>query len=95
MKRIFIISILLLLNSCAEHVEMFANDPSGYIKAIVILVAAMGLIFVVFTPTSTLLGKIFKKSKLGDNFFGWLIGAIIIIIGLIVLEFGVRFLFSL
>ena len=95
MKRIFIISSLLLLNSCAEHVEMFANDPSGYTKAIVVLFAAIGLIFVVFKPLSASLEKFNKKTKLGDSFFGWLIGAILLIVGLIVLEFSVRFLFSL
>ena len=95
MKRIFIISNLFLLNSCTEHVEMFANDPSGYTKAIVILVAAIGLIFGVFKPLLIVLEKFNKKTKLGDGFLGWIIGAILLIVGLIVLEFGVRFLFSL
>ena len=95
MKNFFLILVLFLLSSCSETVDLLANDPIGYAKAIFITAAAVGLIFVIFAPLSAILNTFLEKTKLGDSFFGWLIGAIVISFGLILMSTGVKFLFGL
>ena len=83
------------MSSCSEHIELFQNDPIGYAKAFFITAAAIGLIFVIFPPLTIILNKFLDKTKLGDSFFGWLIGAIVVSFGLVLLSAGAKFLFSL
>ena len=70
------------------------EDLSRIFFAIIIVAAAILLIFLVFIPMTHGLDKLGKKINM-DGFIGWLIGAVAFSIGLIILTFGTEFLFNL
>ena len=70
------------------------DDLSRIFFAIIIVAAAILLIFLVFIPMIHGLDKLGKKINM-DGFIGWLIGAVAVSIGLIILTFGTEFLFNL
>ncbi len=70
------------------------DDLSRIFFAIIIVAAAILLIFLVFIPMTHGLDKLGKKINM-DGFIGWLIGAVAVSIGLIILTFGTEFLFNL
>tara|TARA_A100001035_G_scaffold9923_1_gene7037 strand:+ start:320 stop:538 length:219 start_codon:yes stop_codon:yes gene_type:complete len=70
------------------------EDLGRVFFAIIIVVAAILLIFLVFIPMTHGLDKLGKKINM-DGFIGWLIGAVAVSIGLIILTFGTEFLFNL
>ena len=95
MKYLYL-AFLLAFTSCTnQDLESFARDPLSFFKLILILITVIGLIFLIFIPTSSIMDKFYKKVKWSDGFFGWLIGAIVLFIGMIILTFGTEFIFSL
>ena len=64
------------------------------VVSIFVVASAILLIFLVFIPMTLGLDKLGKKINM-DGFIGWLIGAIVFSIGLIILTFGTEFLFNL
>lgn len=70
------------------------EDLGRVFFAIIIVAAAILLIFLVFIPMIHGLDKLDKKINM-DGFIGWLIGAVAVSIGLIILTFGTEFLFNL
>ena len=70
------------------------DDLSRIFFAIIIVATAILLIFLVFIPMTHGLDKLGKKINM-DGFIGWLIGAVAVSIGLIILTFGTEFLFNL
>ena len=69
------------------------EDLGRVFFAIIIVAAAILLIFLVFIPMTHGLDKLGKKINM-DGFIGWLIGAVAVSIGLIILTFGTEFLFK-
>ena len=70
------------------------EDLGRVFFAIIIVAGAILLIFLVFIPMTHGLDKLGKKINM-DGFIGWLIGAVAVSIGLIILTFGTEFLFNL
>ena len=70
------------------------EDLGRIFFAIIRVAAAILLIFLVFIPMTHGLDKLSKKINM-DGFIGWLIGAVAVSIGLIILTFGTEFLFNL
>ena len=70
------------------------EDLGKIVVAIFVVAAAILLFFLVFIPMTHGLDKLGKKINM-DGFIGWLIGAIAVSIGLIILTFGTEFLFNL
>jgi len=95
MKILLFITLLLTTACSTEMLENFARDPLPIIGGLIAIVVAIALIFVIFIPTASVMDKFYKKVKWSDGFIGWLIGAIVITIGLIILQFGTEFIFGL
>lgn len=70
------------------------EDLGRILLGLFIVVASIVLIFLVLIPISQGLAKLGKKIDM-DGFIGWLIAAIALSIGLLIIQFGAEFLFSL